>query len=283
MKSAFLKCKIVLNWAILCTVIGFMTISNAHAITLFGAGFGLVCGTVNTEPSPVPTADGTRFVTVSATTTVLKGMVEGKNKLRHFAVVKSVRPDSSVAWTRSITTQSLAIATVIPSVPPAYFITEALNIPDRNASPVLVFPGECLGVSLAEHNGMERIIVALGTSAASGGTIPVAATEGSSNPDTQAVVKGKDKSVVNFWVFDPSNGNIVRTFRPRAKPGRYFLAFSSGVFDIDDDGNSELVLVYARFVGEDRYDFIYESYNIATGALKNTTTTIQNNKVFFQP
>ena len=288
MKSILSKCRTILSLAVLCTTIGFVTVPSAHALSFFGLGFGFLCGPVNTEPTIIHTKAGPRFVVISMTTTVLKGKVDGKNRLRHFAKIKLLRPDGSVVWTRALTIQSLAIATVISTNPLAYFITEGLNIPDRQVSPVTAFPGQCLGVALVESGGTERLMFSAGTTAQSGGSVPTAAmqnqgTQAVGSSDTEAPVKGRDKTVINIWMLNVNTGAIARTFKPRAKPNWYFLPSSSGVFDIDDDGNGEMVIVRAKFVGEDRYDYMYESYNIISGALERTITTIQNNKQLMQP
>lgn len=288
MKSVLIKCRSIVSSAVLCIAIGFATIPSAHALGFFGFGFGFLCGPVNSEPTIIETADGPMFLVVSMTTTVLKQKVDGKNRLRHYAKIKLTRPDGSVVWNRALTIQSLAIATVVSTNPLFYYIAEALNISDRDASPVSAFPGQCLGIGLVKSGSTERLMVTMGTMAQTGGSVP---TTQSQNQSTQAVgssgteapVKGQDKTVVNVWMLNVKTGAVARTFKPRAKPNWFFLPSSSGTFDIDDDGNDELVLVRARFIGEDRYDYMYESYNVISGALENTTTTIQNNKVLMQP
>ena len=285
------KFRTTLAWAVLCSAIILMTIPSAHALVIGGERFAFLCSEPDTEPTIFHTKNGPRILVISTTTTVLKGLVNGKNRLRHFIIVKLVNPDDgSVIWTRPLTIQSLAIATVFSTDPPAYFITEALMTPDRTSSPALIFPTECLGAGVVESGGTQRVAITLGTAAYSGGSIPSTKVDDPSGSSTQAVgsngteapVIGQDKSIINTWMLNIDSGAIARVFKPRAKPKWYFLPISSGIFDADDDGNDELVITRTRFIGEDRYDFMYEIFNIMTGALESTTTTIQNNKLIIQ-
>ena len=288
MKSIISNCKTILSSILLCVAISMATVPSAHAQNFFNFAFGFLCGSTNIGPTFVLTDAGPRFVVVSMTTTILNPPVGGKHRLRHFAIIKLVRPDGSVVWTRALSIQSLAIANVIRFDPIDYFITDVLNIPGRHASPLSAYPGQCLGVSVVKSGGQQRLGITIGTMAQEGGEISTTkaqnpGTQATGSSGTEAPVTGRDKTVVNTWMLNIANGAIARTFKPRAKPNWYYLPIDSGFFDIDDDGDAELVIVRGRFIGEDRYDYMYESYNVISGALENTTTTIQNNKLILQP
>ena len=149
-----------------------------------------------------------------------------------------------------------------------------------------MFPGECGGSGVVPSGGNDYVWVAGGVASSEDTSVPAAQLEdqslnaGSTPPSkTKAVIKSRDLTVVNVWILNPANGNIARLFKLRPKPGRILLPFSSGLFDIDSDGNTELVLVYVKFIGDVRYDYVYEYYNIVNGQLENTKTVTQFHKL----
>ena len=67
-----------------------------------------------------------------------------------------------------------------------------------------------------------------------------------------------------------------------ADKGQYDAVLLQEVYDVDNDFNDELVLSYLKFIGDLRYDFLFEHYNIGNGALKRTYTTTQFDQVKIQ-
>jgi len=284
------KCRKTIYWAILFAGIGPMIAPTANALVIGDINLGILCGPINTTPLPIPVGSSYKFLTASTTTTVLKAGTADRKQLRHFVVIKMVNPNGTVAWTRSLVTQSLAVAEVdLDDTPPSYSVSDVVD-GDRPGTPGFFLPFECLSLGVATSGNKRYITVSLGTTSSTGGTDPVVAANKSMNPGLMAsspsqplgVIKGQDKTVLNISILNINNGNVVRSFRPRPKPNRFFLVTSSGIVDIDNDFNDELVLVYIKFIGETRNDLIFEHYNIVTGALERTTTTTQQNKVIFQ-
>ena len=78
--------------------------------------------------------------------------------------------------------------------------------------------------------------------------------------------------------FNGSNGAIVNTFKPRLSAGLIFMPRMSSVYDIDNDGQDELVLVRQKLIGAHRYDFTFASCNLLTAALEQSATTSQFNR-----
>jgi len=262
METVLTACRKVVYWAILCVVIGFAVTPAAQAQFLgFGGFFGALCGTPNTPPVPAHIAEsgGLRIFVATMNTTVLTEMEDGLRKLRHQLILVAKDPTGKVVWRRVLILKSRGIATVIPGFP-GYQFGEFFTV-TSTVSPFFVFNSECLGISVNMSGGQRYVVVALGTQAAKG------------NP-----AAGEDKTMVNIWVLNRNNGTIVRTFRPRPQAGRYFLPFMSGIYDIDNDGNDELVLFFAKFVGTNRYDAVFQYYNLTSGVLKNTIRTNQFNR-----
>ena len=175
-------------------------------------------------------------------------------------------------WKRALVVKSQAVVWVdLDDDPPSYSLPDTVSLGDRPASPAIFLATECNSVGVANSGNQSYITVAMGTTSSIGGTVP-----------GKNIIKGQDKTVLNVSILNVNNGNVVREFLVRPKPNRFFLLSSSGIFDIDNDFNDELVLAYVQFVGETRYDFIFEHYNIVTGALERTTTLTQYDKSVIQ-
>lgn len=270
-------------WTMLFTGMAFMGIPSANAIIALEYDLGLLCGPPNPPPMTIHVGSSHRTITASATTTVLNQGTEDRKQLRQFVVLKSLMPDGSVDWTRSLQVQSLAIAEVdLDDTPPSYSLPDAVDLDDRPVAPALFLSSECLSVSLASSGSNNYLTVALGTTSSTGGPVAAVAADQSMNHKlmasgnkTLAPIKGVDKTVINVLTLNINNGKVVRTHKVRARPNHFFQLATSGIYDVDNDFNDELVLSFVRFIGEYRYDFIFEHYNIATGALERTTTSTQ--------
>ena len=267
MKSFLDKCRRVASWTVICIGIGIAGTSTAHAQFFFGFGFGFgfLCGTPNTPPTPIHISDtgGLRLLVPTMNTTVLQESENGLRKLQHQMKLKMVHPNGNTVWSRTLSVKSQGLVQVIPNVPGFQF--GVFFQPDSTVSPIFPFTSECMGLGQAESGGQTYITVALGTEAADG------------NP-----AAGEDKSHLNIWVLNMKTGAVVNVFRPRPKPNRYLLASQSGIYDIDNDGSAELVLIYGIFMGNNRYDFVAEYYNPITGALEDKIRTNQFNRLIVQ-
>lgn len=87
-----------------------------------------------------------------------------------------------------------------------------------------------------------------------------------------------DQSVVKVWIVNLANGNIVQTHRIIPQGGKYLLAFNSGFLDFDNDGNDELVVFRASYLGDtgnrSRFRITVEVFNLLTGVLEQQFNTI---------
>jgi len=93
---------------------------------------------------------------------------------------------------------------------------------------------------------------------------------------TGTEANGEDLSHMNFWILDDATGQVVSVVRPRPVAGRYLLQ-GSGFYDSNNDGDVELVLVYGIYFGGDRYDLVYDEYDIRTGNRIDRTRLNQRN------
>jgi hypothetical protein len=263
MKSFLTKFRRVASWAIICAGIGLAGTSTAQAQFFFGGAFGALCGAPNTPPAAIHVTDagGLRLLTPIMNTTLLLENENGLRKLQHKMVLKMVHSNGNTVWSRTLSVKSQGL--FVPN--PPGFMPGVFFQPDSTVSPIFPFNSECMGLGVAEKSGTSYITVALGTAAANG------------NPTA-----GEDKSTINVWVLDRNSGAVLKVFRPRPKVNRYLLPFTSGVFDVDNDGDSELLLVYGIFVGNDRYDFVYEYYDLLTGTLENRVRTSQFNRLIIK-
>lgn len=266
MTYALQKCRKTIYWAMFFAGISFTGLQTANALSIGGNQLPFLCGPSHTEPVPIDVGSGYKFATVSSKSTVLKAGKDDRRIVRQFVTVKSINPNSTTAWTRSLVAQSFAVALVdTDDDPPTYSIPDTVSLGDRSAVPVLFLASECLSFIVASSGSQNYLAVTLGTLSSTGNV----------EPGLGGIVVGQDKSALNISILNISNGRVIREFRPRPKPGRFFLIASSGIFDVDNDFNDELVLAYVKFVGTVRYDFIFEHYNIVTGALERTTTFTQ--------
>lgn len=279
------------GWLIVCATVGFGGIPTANAFhdSFPGNVFIPLCG--STARSPLFYHDGTgghAWIAPSVITAVLRPTASGLSQVRQTATLKHVLPDSSVEWTRALTITSLADAQSTFPGPPfedSFFWANSLNLNDRATHPTFQFGFSCLALGVASARGQRRIVAGLGNTAQTGGSLPPPSQTESLNSSKspvsgiEAVVSGKDRSLLNFWTINPNTGGIIRKISIRGKPGRYIQIFSSGYWDADDDGDTELIIAYVKFIGLIRYDFVFEHYDIITGALERTTTTSQFNQV----
>lgn len=87
-----------------------------------------------------------------------------------------------------------------------------------------------------------------------------------------------DQSVVKVWIVNLANGNIVQTHRIIPQGGKFLLAFNSGFLDFDNDGNDELVVLRASYLGDtgdrSRFRITVEVFNLLTGVLEQEFNTI---------
>jgi len=266
MKSLLSTCQKIASWTILSIVIGIAGTSSAQAVNFFGGAF--ICGLPNTSPNIVHIANagGLRILTSTMNTTVLLEKEDGLRKLQHHLFLTAKGANGKVVWSRNFFLKSKGLVEVIPGFgiihPDMFQLDDGIQ---RSVSPLFIFDTECLGLGVAESGGNKYVTVVLGTQAATG-----------------TPADGKDKSIVNIWVLNKNTGVVVKVFRPRPIKGRYFLAHESGIFDIDNDGSDELVLVYGKFIGATRYDYVYEYYNLVTGVRKNIIRTNQQNRLIIK-
>jgi len=265
MRFVLQKCRKTIYWAILFVGISFIGIPSANALVIGGNNLGILCGPTHMEPVPIQVGSTYRYLTASSKSTVLTAGTDDRRILRQFVTVRSMTPAGTIAWKRFLSVQSQAIVSVdLDDDPPTYSIPDTVDVGDRNAVPAFIIAAECLSITVVTSGNQRYVAVAVGTTSSTGGPVP-----------GKTIIQGKDNTAFNISILNINNGNVVREFRPKSKPNRFFLAFSSGIFDIDNDFNDELVLAYVRFVGDTRSDFIFEHYNIVTGALERTTTMTQ--------
>ncbi|MDH4049731.1 MAG: hypothetical protein OEW68_16505 [Gammaproteobacteria bacterium] len=117
----------------------------------------------------------------------------------------------------------------------------------------------CEGVGVAEAGGNTYVVLSAGAAAA----------EGSADA-------GTDLSKIRIWVLNKDNGNVVFTHTLAGQPGRFMIPQSSGVLDIDGDGDDELVVVRSEYRppagGKERVFIHTEWINLVTGVSEGNTT-----------
>jgi hypothetical protein len=117
----------------------------------------------------------------------------------------------------------------------------------------------CEGTGIAEVGSNQYVIMTAGASAAEGD-----------------VTTGTDLSKIRIWVLDKTDGSDVKIHTVAGVPGTFLVAQSSGIFDIDADGDDELVIVRAEpraNLGDKERVFIHtETINLLTGVSEGTTT-----------
>jgi len=283
MNSVLQKCRKTVFWTILFTVIAFMGIPSANALIGFGLDVGVLCGPIHSPPVIIPVGSSHRTITQSTTRTALNQGTAERKQLRHFTTIKSWLPNGNVSWTRALQIQSLAIAEVdMTDTPPSISFPDVVDLSDRPNAPAGFQSTDCMSISQASSGSGDYLTVTMGTTSSTGGPVASVTTDEpgdnklmASGNKTLAPIKGADKTVINVWVLNINNGNVVRTHKIRARPNHFFQLTNSGIYDVDNDFNDELVVTYVRFIGETRYDFVIEHYNIANGALERTITTTQ--------
>jgi len=195
--------------AILFISITFSGIPTAHALAIGDQSLPILCGPVHTPPFSIYLGNTYRTITTSTTVSVLNKGTADRKILRHFIVIKMLKPNGTQVWTRSLITQSLAIAEVdLTTTPPSYSLPDVLDASGsgRTAIPAFMFPTECLNAMTAESGNTTYLAVALGTTSSAGG----------------GNVKGKDKTVINISILNLNNGKVLRTFKVRPKLNMFF-------------------------------------------------------------
>lgn len=289
MQITLQKCRKIIFSSLFFTFAAFMGAPSANAVIAYNYDLGILCGPIHSPPMTINVGSSYRTITASTTATVLNKGTPDRKQLRHFVVMKSLMPDGKVNWTRSLQIQSLAIVEAdLDNNPPLYTFQDSLDLGDRPAAPVGLQSADCLSVSQANSGGNNYLTVTLGTTSSTGGSVAAVTTEQSKSsksvdPDskTLSLIKGVDKTVINVTVLNVNNGKVVRTHKIRGRPNHFFQLTTSGIYDVDNDFNDELVLSFVKFVGENRYDFLFEHYNIATGALERTSTSTQYDQLKF--
>ena len=248
--------------------------TQAHAQSFgFLGGFGSLCGPIDRPPQFVETVDGGPLQTlVVSTITTLNadeadGIVDGLGTINHRLVVSLVDINGIEIWKqRNISLTSLPWAL---SPPPQGFegIIPGVNF-ESPFRTFLFYPfaGECLGLGVAEVGGKRYVTVSLGSEAADG--------------DPQA---GADLTRLNIAVLNASTGAIVKKHNLTPKPGKYLLAAAeSGIFDVDGDGNHELLLAYSIPKSQGRTEFVFQSIGLLSGSVEDAFRTLQTNKLIIQ-
>ena len=246
MKSLFHRCRKPALAAAAFLVIGLAGTMPAHAQFFFGGNFIFSCGPVNQPLGPVFLGNLRRWIVPNMTTTVLTETgANGLRKVQHTLNLRAFNDVGNQLWSQGFNVKSNGIAQVIQQVPGWQFGT--VFQPESTEAPFFPFASECLGFGPVVDGNDTYLGLAMGTFAAQG---------------TQS--QGEDLAHMNFWVLTAGSGQVVNVWRPRPVAGRYLLQ-GSGFFDIDNDGDTELVLVYGIYFGGNRYDFVYDVYDIGTG------------------
>ena len=261
MRFLFSRCRKTAAWVVICTGIMLAGMAPAQAQFFFGGNFVFTCGPINQALGPVFVGNSgnlRRWLIPNMTTTVLtETAANGLRKVQHNLTLRVVNDTGAQQWVRGLTVKSNGIAQVIPQVPGWSFGT--FFQPTQSEAPFFPFPSECLGFGAVVDGGETFVGVAMGTFAATG---------------TEA--NGEDLSHMNFWILDDATGQVVSVVRPRPVAGRYLLQ-GSGFYDSNNDGDVELVLVYGIYFGGDRYDLVYDEYDIRTGNRIDRTRLNQRN------
>jgi hypothetical protein len=262
MRSFLDKCRRVAGSTVICILIGLAGTSTAHAQFFFAGNFAFSCGPVNQALGPVFVGSNgvLRWLVPSMTTTVLSETEPGLRKVKHSLALRMMHPNGNRVWLRNLSVTSAGVAQVIPQVPGWNFGIELFFQSQKTEAPFRPFTAECLGLGTVQSGNETFVVVSMGIYAATG-------TEAS----------GEDLSHVNFWVLNASSGAVVAVIRPRPKDGRYLLQ-GSGFYDIDNDGDAEIVLVYGIYFGGNRSDFIYEAYTLKSGVLEFKSRNNQINR-----
>jgi hypothetical protein len=251
---------------VICAGIALVGTAPAHAQFFFAGNFAFSCGPVNQPLGPVHLSENgpLRWLVPSMTTTVLAETdTNGLRKVQHALALRMMHPTTgNRVWLRNLSVKSAGVAQVIPMVPGWQFGTFFQG--ESTEAPFYPFPGECLGLGTAKHGSDTYVVVAMGIQATSG-------------TETQ----GEDLTHLNFWVLNKNSGAVVNVLRARPKGGRYLLS-ASGFYDIDADGDAEIVLAYGIYFGNDRTDFIYEYYDLLTGTLEAKSRNNQINREIVQ-
>ena len=177
---------------------------------------------------------------------------DGNFILRQVMTVVAYGANNQVVWeSPAIVTNSRDILTPIPGQIVGYNPAAFLNLANFgrffNFFP---FGAECVGMSLAIHNGKTYVVVVGGYSAASG----------------NSPLTGQDDSSGTVTVLDGDTGAVVRTFRFTRQNKRYISTAFALLIDYNDDGNIDVVEWRVRPFTENRVTLTARVYDLVSGA-----------------
>ncbi len=112
MRFTLQKCRKTIYWTILFAVISITGIPTANALVIGGRNVGILCGPPHSEPIRADVGSTFRYITASVTGNVLKAGTADRRIIRHFATIRSVTPNGTIAWKRALAVQSVAVVWV---------------------------------------------------------------------------------------------------------------------------------------------------------------------------
>ena len=124
------------------------------------------------------------------------------------------------------------------------------------------FGAECAGITIATYNGEAKVIVGAGTSVATG-----------------TPTQGQDQTTMRFRVLNGATGANERTHTVLPQTGFFLAAALPTITDLDDNGNSDLVLWRAQVKSDTRVTVFARSYDLLTGAQKQVISVPLNDTI----
>lgn len=174
--------------------------------------------------------------------------------------VKALEQNGNEKWNRkSLTIKTNDVAMANPFFG-AVLVGVTYQPPDQMLG-LLGFNTECLGLGVAEVGNKKYVMVSLG----------IAAVEGMGTTY-------EDFTKINVWILDAATGAVVHKHTIRPRTNRMWVDFSSGVFDVDGDGDDELVSIYAKLTSEEQIEWKALVFNLLTGQKKSESVVFQNVK-----
>jgi hypothetical protein len=234
----------------------------------FGLGFGLICGLGHSEPVPLQVEENgpLRLASMNATTRILADTdFDGATSVQQTVSLRLFDLQGNLEWKAGpFVLKSFEFASSL-NFPGFDGVTPAPGALPDTSSHLAVFPPfgtECNGVGVAVHNGQRYVIMTMGTVASAG-----------------TAEAPQDLSKVILYVFNASNGNLVRKHKVVPRDGWFLSGFGGpAVLDADGDGNSEVVVARVRGLSNNRAEFLYESFNLVTGNREQRTRIVQKDK-----